>query len=121
MRLSDEHARRLTRLMWWDRVRRWVPIAGAGAALLMAVAFVTETRIGHADRTVDVLVHRATVMDIKRTGQGGAVVHVRLDDGRVVDAVSLFRIAPMAGSHVVVNEERHASGRLTFDVVRFDQ
>jgi hypothetical protein len=121
MRLSDKNARRLTWLVWRDRAMRWLPVAAAGAGLLVAVAFLTETRIGRSDRTVDVQVHKATVVDIKRTAQGGAMVHVRLDDGRIVDAVSLFRVAPTAGSHVVVNEERHASGHLTFDVVRFDE
>lgn len=120
MKLSDDKARRLTHLVWRDRARRWLPVAAGALALLAAFLFLTETQIDHADRTVDVKVHDATVMDIKRTvGHGAAVVHVRLQDGREVDAVSLFRVAPIAGAHVVVNEERHKSGRLTYDIVRF--
>ena len=120
MRLSDDKARRLTRLVWRDRVRTWLPVAAVGLVLIGAVCFLTETQIDHADRTVDVTVHDATVMDIKRTAaRGAAVVHVRLQDGRDVDAVSLFRMAPTAGTHVVVNEAKHASGRSTYDLVRF--
>jgi hypothetical protein len=120
MKLSDDKARRLTRLVWHDRARTWLPVAAGVIVLTAAVFFLTETQIDHADRTVDVKVHGATVMDIKRTAaRGAAVVHVRLEDGRDVDAVSLFRVAPMTGSHVVVNEERHNSGRLTYDIVRF--
>lgn len=120
MKLSDDKARRLTWLVWRDRARIWLPLAAVALVLIAAVFFITETQIGHADRTVDVKVHGATVVDIKRTAaRGAAVVHVRLEDGRDVDAVSLFRVAPTAGSHVVVNEERHKSGRLTYDIVRF--
>lgn len=120
MKLSDDKARRLTRLVWRDRARTWLPLAAVALVLFAAVFFLTETQIDHADRTVDVKVHSATVMDIKRTAaRGAAVVHVHLEDGRDVDAVSLFRVAPTAGSHVVVNEERHNSGRLTYDIVRF--
>ena len=120
MKLSDDKARRLTRLVWRDRAVRWLPVAAGVLALLGAFLFLTETQIDHADRTVDVTVHDARVMDIKRTvGRGAAVVQVRLEGGREVDAVSLFRVAPMTGSHVVVNEERHTSGRLTYDIVRF--
>jgi hypothetical protein len=121
MKLSDDKARKLTRLVWRDRARTWLPVAAVALILIGAVFFLTETQIDHADRTVDVTVHDATVVDIKRTAaRGAAVVHVRLEDGRDVDAVSLFRVAPMAGAHVVVNEAKHASGRLTYDVVRFE-
>jgi hypothetical protein len=120
MKLSDDKARRLTRLVWLERARLWLPMAAAAAVVLGAAMFLTETQIEHADRTVDVRVHDATVVEIKRTAaRGASVVHVHLDDGRDVDAVSLFRIAPTAGAHVVVNEARHASGKLSYDVVRF--
>jgi len=122
MRLSDDKARQLTKLVWRDRARRWLPVAAGALALLAAFLFLTETQIEHADRTVDVKVHDGKVVDIKRTAaRGAAVVHVRLDDGREVEAVSLFRVAPTAGSHVIVNEARHASGRLTYDVVRLGE
>lgn len=122
MKLSDDKARRLTRLVWRERAWRWLPVAAGVLALLGAFTFLTETQIEHADRTVDVKVHDAHVIDIKRTvGRGAAVVQVRLDDGREVDAVSLFRVAPLSGAHVIVNEEKHASGRMTYDIVRFGQ
>jgi len=51
-----------------------------------------------------------------------SVIYVHLDDGRDVEAFSHFRVAPPNGAHVVVAEARHASGRVTYDVVRlFDQ
>jgi hypothetical protein len=119
MRLSDDKARQLTRLVWRDRARRWLPLLGAGVVLFAIVTFVTEKQIERADPTVQVQAHEATVVETKRTAaRGAAVLHVHLDDGRDVDAISLFRIAPTVGSHVVVNESRHASGKMSYDIVR---
>ena len=67
MKLSDDKARRLTRLVWRDRARTWLPIAAVALVLIAVVFYLTETQIDHADRTVDVKVHGATVVDIKRT------------------------------------------------------
>ena len=119
MRLSDDKARRLSRLVWRERIRFALPAVVAVLALLGFLLFATEWQIDHADRTVDVKVHEAKVVAVKRTAaRGAAVVQVHLDDGRDVDALSALRLTPLAGSHVVVNEARHASGRLTYDLVR---
>jgi len=119
MRLSEEKSRRLSRLVWRDRIKRAAPLAIALVVILSVVAYVTEVQISHADRTVDVKVHEATVLVVKRAvSRGAAVVQVHLDDGRDVDALSVLRVTPHAGEHVVVNEAKHASGRLSFDVAR---
>jgi hypothetical protein len=120
VRLSDDKARRLTRLLWRNRARRWLPAVGGALALAAALLLLTETQHHQADRTVAVAVHAGKVLDIKRTAaRGAAIIHVHLDDGRNVEAVSQFRVTPTAGSAVIVNEARHDSGRLTYDVVRF--
>ena len=119
MRLSEEKSRQLSRLVWRDRVRRAAPLAIAVVVILSVVAYVTEVQVSHVDRTVDVKVHEATVLAVKRNvSRGAVVVQVHLDDGRDVDALSVLRVTPHAGSHVVVNEAKHASGRLSFDVAR---
>lgn len=121
MRLSDEKARRLTRLLWSERARRWLPVAAVVLALLGAYAFFMEKQIDRADPTVNVAVHDATVMTVTRgsAARGAAIAHIHLDDGRDVDAVSLLRLMPQQGAHVVVNEARHASGRVSYELVRF--
>jgi hypothetical protein len=122
MRLSDDKARRLTWLVWRDRAVRWLPILALVVALAGIVVFATDIQMQRADPTVDVKAHEATVLDTKRTmARGAAVVHVHLDDGRDVDAISLFRVPPSPGAHVLVNEARHASGKYSYDVVRFAQ
>ncbi len=120
MRLSDEKARRLTALVWRARARRWLLVLAGVLALGGALTFLLSNQIEHADRTVDVQEHGGTVVSVRpgSGARGAAILHVHLDDGRDVDAFSAFRIAPAKGSHVVIAEARHASGRLTYDVLR---
>jgi hypothetical protein len=119
MRLSDENARRLNALVWQDRARRWAPLIAliVGAAALLTFFLLWQTE--HADPTVDVRTHMATVLDVRHAAsRGPAVVRVHLADGRDVEALSGLRVDPAAGAHVIVNEARHASGKLTYDIAR---
>ena len=119
MRLSDEKARRLTALVWRERARRWLLVLLVVLAVAGALTYVLSSQVQSADRTVDVRERDGTVVSIKQGGSRGAsIVRVHLDDGREVDAFSASRIVPPKGSHVVVAEGRHASGRLTYDVLR---
>ena len=118
MRLSDEKARALSRLVWRERARRFLPIV-LGVLLLMGAATVFLVKqMDRADRTVEVNMHDGTVVNVKKVGpsRGAAVVHVHLDDGRDVDAFSVLRVVPVAGAHVTISEARHASGRMTYDI-----
>jgi hypothetical protein len=59
------------------------------------------------------------VLNVKRTtSRGVTILHVHLDDGRDVDASSRLPQWPAPGTHVVIDESRHASGRVTWSVVR---
>jgi hypothetical protein len=120
MRLSEEKARRLNALVWRERARRWVPVIVVAVGAIALLTFFLVRQVEHADRTLDVRVHQATVVHVKKSGNGraAAIVEVRLDDGRDVEALSVLRLDPMAGAHVIINEARHASGRLTYDVAR---
>jgi hypothetical protein len=120
MRLSQEKARQLNALVWRDRMKRVVPLIAVAVGAIALLTFFLMRQVERADRTLDVKTHDATVVNIKRpgNGRGAGIVHVRLDDGRDVDAFSMLRLDPTAGAHVVINEARHASGRLTYDVGR---
>jgi hypothetical protein len=118
MRLSDDKARRLSRLVWRDRVRRVLPLVAIAVVLIAAVAYFTERSVDRIDRTVDVKVLDGTVVSIKRSvAARGTILMVHLGDGRDVEAFSLSRLTPEAGTHVVINEARHASGRSSYEVV----
>jgi hypothetical protein len=120
MKLSEDNAKRLSKLVWRERARRWLPLVAAAVILFSALTFFLVHQLNKSDRTVDVRVHDGTVSETKHgnAARGASVVHVHLDDGRDVDAFSMLRVVPAAGAHVVVNESRHASGRLTYDVLR---
>ena len=117
MRLSEENARRLNALVWKDRLRRWLPVAAIVVAATAVLTFFLVRQVEKADPTVDVKTHTATVVDVKHTGgRVATVVRVHLEDGRDVDAFSGMRVDPATGTHVIVNEARHASGKLTYDI-----
>jgi hypothetical protein len=120
MRLSDDKARRLSRLVWRERARVWLPLIVAAAALFGVIAYFTELAVDRTDRTVDVQVRAGTVTAVKKgtAVRGAALIQVHLEDGREVDALSGLRLTPQAGTHVMINEARHASGRLSYDVMR---
>jgi len=118
MRLSDEKARRLTRLVWRDRAKRFLPLVLVAALLFAAVAYFTELSIGLVDRIVAVQQHPGAIVNVKQTSPRGSVVLVHLQDGRDVEAFSSSRIAPHSGERVLINEARHASGRSTYEIAR---
>jgi hypothetical protein len=119
MRLSEENARRLNALVWRDRLRHWLPVAAMVIGATALLTFFLVRQVEKADPTVDVRAHTATVLDVKHAaGRGASVVRVHLEDGRDVDAFSGMRVDPTAGAHVIVNEARHASGKLTYDIAR---
>jgi hypothetical protein len=120
MRLSEEKARQLSALVWRERVKRWVPVIVVVVGAIALLTFFLVRQVEHADRTVEVKTHTATVVHIKRpgNGRGAGIVEVRLEDGRDVEAFSMLRLDPVAGAHVIINEARHASGRLTYDIAR---
>jgi hypothetical protein len=51
-------------------------------------------------------------------GRRASLLRVHLDDGRDVEAFDAFRVVPPHGAQVIITEERHASGHLTYKVLR---
>jgi hypothetical protein len=119
MKLRQENARRLSALVWRERLRRLAPVVLAALVLTGLLTVFLVRQMDRADRTLEVAVHNATVLSVQQGGgPRAAILHVNLDDGREVDAFSALRLTPFAGAHVVINEAQHASGKHTFYVVR---
>ena len=118
MRLSEEKARALNALVWRDRMKRVLPVVAAAICAIAVLTVFLVRQVEKADRTVDVQVHKATVVHVKKhsNGRGAGIVEVHLDDGRDVEAFSGLRFDLAVGAHVVINESRHASGKLTYDI-----
>ena len=119
MRLSNEKARRLSALVWRERARRGLLALIVLLAVAGAATYMLSSQTQRADRTLEVCEREGTVVSVKQGGSRGAsVIRVHLGDGRDVDAHSAARLVLPPGSHIVIAETRHASGRLTYDVVR---
>ena len=123
MRLSDDKARRLSSLIWRERLRRFLPLAATAVVLLAVSTLIFVNQARRADRTVDVKERDATVVHVKQFAvrAGAAIITVHLDGDRNVDAFSTLQDVPAVGAHVVVSEARHASGRLTYDITRINE
>ena len=101
-RLSDDKARRLSALLWRERLKRWLPVA-VGLVLFAGVyTYFNMHQLARVDQTVDVQQHDGHVTG-HRSGNSpvASVIYVHLDDGRDVEAFSHFRVAPPNGAHVV--------------------
>jgi hypothetical protein len=116
MRLSEENIRRLNRLVWRDRARRWLPGLAAFVVLVAVLTLFFVQQRSRMDQTVEVQRREGQVTGVKRNAPGASIVRVHLDDGRDIEAFSALRVVPHAGSHVHLTEARHASGRSTYDV-----
>ena len=123
MRLSDDKARRLSSLIWRERLRRFLPLAVTAVVLLGVSTLIFINQARRADRTVDVKERDATVVHVKQFAvrAGAAIITVHIDGDRNVDAFSALQDVPAVGTHVVVSEARHASGRLTYDITRINE
>ena len=115
-------ARKLSRLLWRDRLRRGGLLVLAAAALAGAFVLTDRYRTARSDPTLESHNVRAVVAGFGsgNIARGAYIVHVRLDDGRDVDAFSTLKVAPAKGATVLLNEARHQSGRVTYDLIGLD-
>lgn len=119
MRLSDEKSRALSRLVWRDRIGQVLPVLVLALCAFGGLTFYLNWQKSHADPTVSFVAHTATVLEVKRQSlRNAAVVHVKLDDGREVDAFSSLTTLLPPGAHVEIAEAKHASGKSTYDVTK---
>lgn len=119
MRLSEDKSRRLSALIWRERLRKWIPIGLAIVCLFGGLTFYFNWQSNHSDPTIDLHARSGTVLGVKRqTLRSAAIVHVKLDDGSEVDAFSGLGTFLTPGTPVQIGEARHASGRLTYDILQ---
>jgi hypothetical protein len=110
-------------MVWRERLRRLLAVIAGLVVLAGVFGFVLWHQLGRLDATVALQDHLGTVLGLEAGGKGSAApaVRVHLDDGRDVDASSAPRIVPPNGAHVLVAEARHASGKVTYRVLRVSE
>lgn len=118
--MTPEQARQLERMIWKQRLKVLLPSVAAVLLVFGAFAWITAEKAERVDRTLKSrLVAGKVVGGARLTGRrGGFLVHVRLNDGSEVDALSALPQPPVDGEAVELRASAHASGRVTYQVVR---
>ncbi len=121
--MRTERERALTRLIWKERIKRSVIAVLVLGVVFGAYVFLTYERTTLIDKTVETATLDGTVVSSERSfsRKGGFTVHVKLDDGKEIDAVSLLAFMPPPGAHAEVRMARHESGLVSYNVDRVDQ
>ncbi|MCB1510872.1 MAG: hypothetical protein KDJ36_08205 [Hyphomicrobiaceae bacterium] len=122
MKLSDENYRRLTGMIWRERLKTWGLGALAVCAVITALVVIQQFAVKPTDPVVQVSNSEATVVAVTPAPVGrGVTLKLRLPDGQKISAVANLRVYPTQGSHVRVSDVRHASGRHTYSVLGIAQ
>lgn len=119
--MRAERERALTRLIWKQRIKTW------GTAVLVAVTifggyvFMTYERTTLIDQTIETATLDGTIVGSSPgLTSKSTVVHVRLDDGRQIDAMTYARMQPVPGAHAEIRMAKHKSGLVTYNVAKID-
>ena len=113
-------ARRLERALWLQRLRTLGPTVLFLIVCVVLGGYVFSQRLDRTDPTVSLTQISGTITEAHRVAGRAAVfvAHVRLDDGREVDADSVLATVLVPNERVSVSIARHASGKLSFHVVQ---
>lgn len=118
--MRPDMARKLGRAIWRQRLVTYGPTF----ALLLFCAsiggYLFTQKLGRSDPMVETMQVDGTIMEAHRVSGRAAVfiAHVRLDDGREVDADSTLTTALVPKERVVVSQSRHASGKVSHHVMQ---
>ncbi len=119
--MRAERERELSRLIIKERIKRSAIAVIAAVAIFGTYVFLTYERTRLVDVTVETARLDGTVVSTAPGLTGKSmVVHVRLDDGREIDATSTLKLQPVPGAHTQIRMARHQSGRVTYDVAKLD-
>lgn len=121
--MTPEKARKLQRLIWMQRLKLWGPLVAIVLAVFGGFVWATAEKAARVDPTVEIHMVGGEVMRASRVpGRGGGFrVHVRLEGGKEVDALSRLPRPPYAGEPVKLRAAAHESGRVTYTVARLPE
>lgn len=116
--MRPDMARKLQRAIWMNRLKAYGPTVLFVMVCVIAGGFWFNSRLASGDPTVSVVQTAGTVQATTRVASRAAIyiVHVKLDDGKEVDADSTLAVIPVANERVALNQARHASGKTTYHV-----
>lgn len=118
--MTPEQKRRLDMLIWSQRLKVLVPSVIVVLLLLGGFAWMSIWRSNRVDRIVENHIVVGKVTGIARLAgrRSKLVIHVHLADGNDADATTYLVEPPAAGKDVELRAATHASGQVTYSLVR---
>jgi hypothetical protein len=112
--VREDTKRRFQRVLWEERLKK----IGIGIAIACAIGLafayesldsaVTNSQVAGTITGIDPLVTKSSVAEAN-----GETVHVKLDNGPLVNVLALKSRHLMTGDRIQVVEHHHGSGRVT--------
>ena len=119
--MRADRERELTRLIWKERIKRSAIAVFVAVAIFGAYVFLTYERTTLIDKTIETATLDGTVVSsAPGLTAKSMVVHVRLDDGREIDATSYQKLQPVPGAHAEIRMAKHQSGLVTYDLAKIE-
>lgn len=118
--MRPEMAKKLQRAVWRQRLTSYGPTVLLLIGCTVLGGWFFSFKMDRADPTVALTQVNGTVIEAKRVASKASVTiaHIRLDDGKEVDADSTLPLPLVPNEHVVLNEYKHASGKLSYHVLQ---
>lgn len=118
--MTPEQKKQLDRMILMQRLKIIVPSVAVVLVIFGIITWMTAARTDRIDTTVEQHTVAGQVVGTARlTGRrGGFQIHVKLDDGKEVEAISALPQPPYPGEEVELSAATHASGKVTYKVVR---
>jgi len=118
--MRPEMARKLAQAIWRQRVTTYGPTLLLLIVCTSLGGWFFSYRLDRADPAIAMTEVTGIVMEARRVASKTAVTiaHIRLDDGKEIDADSTLPAPLIPNEHVVLNEMRHASGKMSYHVLK---
>lgn len=111
--MRTDMQKKLTRMMWQERLLQLLPAALIASVILAVMVYVFIPSKPISEQFVTGIIKEWTVPQTT-FGDSAPLLSVQLDDGRLVTASSEIAHPPRIGDAVKLREETYESGRISF-------
>ena len=120
--MTPETKKRMDHLLFMQRLKIGLIAAAVIASILGIMVFVGYEQTIHTDKVTSTAILDGTIIDAKRgvSRSAGFKLTVKLDDGKIVESVSMLPAIPYKGERLTVRQIVHQSGRVNYQAIRLD-
>ncbi len=118
--MRPEMARELQRAIWRQRFKSYGPTVTLVLVCAVLGGYLFSFRLDRADPTMALTQLNGTIFEAHRVSGRAAVfvAHIRLDDGKDVNADSTLAAVLKPNERVLLSQARHASGKVSYHVLQ---